>query len=62
MSKEQKATTPDLFQVGLRYFTQPVASVASELLFWSQCGHNKLRGRKGFYKEDADLASVIGKR
>jgi hypothetical protein len=61
MSKEQRATTPDLFQVSLRHFSQPVASVASELLFWSQCGEHKLRGREGFYKEDADLVQAIGK-
>jgi hypothetical protein len=62
MSKEQRATSPDLFLVCRQHLSEPVARVASELLFWSQCGHNKLRGRKGFYKEDADLASVIGKR
>jgi hypothetical protein len=61
MSKEQRATTPDLFQVCRRYYSQPVASVASELLFWSQCGHNKLRGRAGFFKQDAELSQVIGK-
>ena len=38
-----------------------MATVASELVFWSQCGHNKLRGRKGFYKEDAELSFAIGK-
>jgi hypothetical protein len=38
MFKEQRATTPDLFKVCRRHFSQAVASVASELLFWSQCG------------------------
>jgi hypothetical protein len=38
-----------------------VARVASEVLFWSQCGRGKLRGREGFYKEDADLVKAIGK-
>ena len=61
MSKEQRATTPDLFQVCRRYFSEPVARVASEVLFWSQCGRGKLRGREGFYKEDADLVKAIGK-
>jgi hypothetical protein len=60
MSKE-RATTPDLFQVCRRYFPEWVARVGSELLFWSQCGHNKLRGREGFYKENAELVQVIGK-
>jgi hypothetical protein len=57
----QRATTPDLFQICRRYYSEPVARVASELLFWSQCGCNKLRGREGFFKEDADLVRDIGK-
>jgi hypothetical protein len=61
MSEKRLATTRDLFQVCLRYFSQPVASVASELLFWSQCACNKLRGRDGFFKEDAELVQTIGK-
>jgi hypothetical protein len=61
ISHEQRATTPALFQICLRYFSVPVATVASDLLFWSQCGHNKLRGREGFYKEDAELVEAIGK-
>jgi hypothetical protein len=61
MSKEQRAYTPDLFQVCRRHFSQPVASAASELLFWSQCGRHKLHGRAGFYKEDTELAEAIGK-
>ena len=61
MSKEQRATTPDLFQVCRRCFPEWVAKVGAELLFWSQCGHNKLRGRAGFFKEDADLIKAIGK-
>ena len=31
------------------------------MLFWSQCGQYKLRGREGFFKEDAELAPAIGK-
>jgi hypothetical protein len=61
MSREQRATTADLFQVCRRDYSEPVARVGSELLFWSQCGHNKLRGRPGFFKEDADLVKAIGK-
>ena len=61
MSKEQRATTPDLFQVCRRDHPEWVARVGSELLFWSQFGHNKLRGRDGFFKEDTDLSQVIGK-
>jgi hypothetical protein len=61
MYKEQKATTPDLFQVCRQYYPEPAARLASELLFWSQCGQKKLRGREGIYKEDADLVQAIGK-
>jgi hypothetical protein len=61
MSKEQRATTPDLFQVCRRHFSRPVAEVGADLLFWSQCGHNKFRGRAGFFKEDAELVQAIGK-
>ena len=61
MSKRAAGTTPDLFQVCRRHYSQPVASVAAEFLFWSQCGQYKLRGREGLYKEDADLVQVIGK-
>jgi hypothetical protein len=59
--KEKRATTRDLFQVCRRHYSQPVASVAAESLFWSQCGQYKLRAREGFYKEDADLVQVLGK-
>ena len=59
--KEQRATTRDLFQVCRRCFSGPVAIVAAELLFWSQYGQYKLRGRAGFFKEDADLVEAIGK-
>ena len=61
MSREQRATTSYLFQVCRQHFSEPVARVASEVLFWSQCGHYKLRGREGFFKEDAELAPAIGK-
>jgi hypothetical protein len=59
--KEQRATTRDLFHVCRRCFSGPVAIVAAELLFWSQYGQYKLRGRAGFFKEDADLVEAIGK-
>ena len=61
MPKEQKASTPYLFQVCRQHFSEPVARVASEGLFWSQCGQHKLRGRAGIFKEDAELAPTIGK-
>jgi hypothetical protein len=59
--QEQRATTRHLFQICRRHFSQPVASVASELLFWSQYGQHNLHGHAGFYKEDAELVEVIGK-
>jgi len=61
MPRSQKPTTSDLFQVCRRYFSEPEARVASELLFWSQFAEHEFRGRIGFFKEDRELADKIGK-
>jgi hypothetical protein len=61
MPRSQKPTTSDLFKVCRRYFSEPEARVASELLFWSQFAQHEFRGRVGFYKEDRELGEQLGK-
>jgi hypothetical protein len=61
MPKDMRELRNDLFKVCRRHFREPVARVASELLYCSQYAQYKLRGRPGFYKEDAELAEDIGK-
>ena len=61
MGKKQLASRDDLFAVCADRFPEPVARVASILLFWSQLAQHHFRGRLGIYKTDADIAAEIRK-
>jgi hypothetical protein len=56
-----RASKDDLFPV-VRQHVKPasLARTATELLFWAQYAKHEFRGRKGIYKEDAELGDCLG--
>ena len=60
-SPTKLADSAGLFEICKSHFSEPVARVAAEVLYWSQHATYSFKGRRGIYKGDKELAEVIGK-